>query len=470
MKWRGRHKVAKDFEEIQGIACHGETGKSETRAGTHEEHQASLTLEDDRHLTVDLMTQICSKNNLRQAYKQVKRNKGAAGVDGITTKDMHEYFKTHIEELRSTLLNGNYKPQDVLGVNIPKPGGGSRQLGIPTVVDRVVQQAIAQVLERLYEPRFSESSYGFRPKRGAHEALKQASGYVKAGFIWVVDLDLEKFFDRVNHDILMNKLSTRIGDKTLLRLIRRYLTTGIMIDGLSQRRQEGTPQGSPLSPLLSNIMLDELDKELERRGHCFCRYADDCNIYVKSSRAGHRVMESVTKFLEQRLKLKVNTTKSAVALVNERKFLGYRLQKDGHLSIAPESLLRLKDKLRKQTKRNRGRSFETVVEGINQTLRGWMNYFILSESRSTLGSIDGWLRRKLRCYRLKQRKKYWSIVTWLMNLGISERDARKIGSSGKGWWRLAKTPALHRALNQEWFRNQGLFSLVTHWESKRVNV
>jgi RNA-directed DNA polymerase len=325
-------------------------------------------------------------------------------------------------------------------------------------------------LEKVFEPTFSESSYGFRRGRGAHDALKRASAYVKEDKVWVVDLDLEKFFDRVNHDILMNKLSKRIGDKTLLRLIRRYLTAGIMMNGLSQTRQEGTPQGSPLSPLLSNIMLDELDKELERRGHSFCRYADDCNIYVRSQRAGYRVMESVTQFLEQQLKLKVNAAKSAVALVNERKFLGYRLQKDGHLSIAPESLQRLKDKIREQTKRNKGRSFELIVREINQTLRGWVNYFVLSESRSRLRSLDSWLRRKLRCYRLKQRKKYWSIVTWLKSLGVTERDARKIGSSGKGWWRLSKTPALHRALNQEWFRNQGLINMETYWELRRVNV
>lgn len=457
-------------DENQGTVCHGKIGESDTGSELREEHQASLTLEDDRHLTEDLMTEICSKSNLRRAYKQVKRNKGAAGVDGMTVDDMFDYFKMHIEGLRASLMDGSYRPQEVLGINIPKPGGGSRQLGIPTVVDRVIQQAITQILERVFEPTFSESSYGFRPKRGAHDALKRASAYVKEGQVWVVDLDLEKFFDRVNHDILMNKLSKRIGDKTLLRLIRRYLTTGIMMNGLSQTRQEGTPQGSPLSPLLSNIMLDELDKELERRGHSFCRYADDCNIYVRSQRSGHRVMESVAQFLEQHLKLKVNKAKSAVSLVNERKFLGYRLQKDGHLSIAPESLQRLKDKVRERTKRNRGRSFEQVIKEINQALRGWVNYFILSESRKRFISLDSWLRRKLRCYRLKQRKKYWSIVRWLVSLGITERDARKIGSSGKGWWRLSRTPALHRALNQEWFGNQGLLSMETYWESRRVNV
>lgn len=404
-------------------------------------------------------------SNLRRAYKQVNRNKGAAGVDGMTVDDMHDYFKTHIESIREALMSGEYRPQAVLGVKIPKPGGGERQLGIPTVVDRVIQQAIAQVLEGVYEPLFSESSYGFRPRRGAHDALTAASGYVSEGRVWVVDIDMEKFFDKVNHDILMSKLARRIDDKILLRLIRRYLETGMMQDGVSEKRQAGTPQGSPLSPLLSNIMLDELDKELEKRGHKFCRYADDCNIYVYSERAGHRVMASMTQFLEQRLRLKVNQNKSAVALVNQRKFLGYRLQKDGGLSVAPESLQRLKDKIREQAKRNRGHSLESVIKQLNQTLRGWLSYFRLSRSKSTLSSLDSWIRRKLRCYRLKQRKQGRSIVTWLMNLGIKERDARQIGSSGKGWWRLAKTPALHRALDKEWFNNQGLFNLETRWKA-----
>lgn len=442
-----------------GTVCHGRTGEGDTEAERYEERQASSTLSNDRHLTTNLMEKICSLSNLRRAYKQVKRNKGSAGVDGMTVDEMHEYFKTHIDELREALLSGSYQPQSVLGVNIPKPGGGERQLGIPTVIDRVIQQAISQVLEPIYEPEFSDLSYGFRPKRSAHDALKVASSYVEQGHVWVVDLDVEKYFDRVNHDILMSKLSKRIGDKSLLRLIRRYLKADMMQDGLSTKRQAGVPQGSPLSPLLSNIMLDELDKEMERRGHKYVRYADDCNIYVKSSRAGHRVMSSVIQFLEKRLKLRVNTTKSAVALSNQRKFLGYRLQTDGRLSVAPESLRRLKDKLRKQTKRNRGRSFEQVVKEVNQSLRGWLGYFRLSCFKSTMSDLDGWIRRKLRCYRLKQRKKGWSIVVWLMNLGVKERDARNIGSSGKGWWRLAKTPALHRALNKEWFSNQGLYSL-----------
>lgn len=454
----------------EGSVCHGGAGEGDTGTSPQEEHQTYTALKGNRHLTEDLMKEVCSLSNLRRAYRQVRANKGSAGTDGMTVEEMHDYFKAKIELLREQLLEGRYNPEAVRGVIIPKPNGGSRQLGIPTVVDRVIQQAIAQVLEKVYEPTFSESSYGFRPRKGAHGALKQASKYVSEGYIWVVDLDLEQFFDRVNHDLLMGRLAQVIADKTLLRLIRRYLETGIMQDGISERRQEGTPQGSPLSPLLSNIMLDELDKELERRGHRFCRYADDSNVYVKSAKAGYRVMASMTRFLEQRLKLKVNRAKSAVALVNTRKFLGYRLQCDGHLSIAPESLERLQEKLRQQTRRNRGRSFELVIKEVNQTLRGWIEYFKLSRARRPLQDLDCWLRRKLRCYRLKQRKKSGAIVSWLMNLGIKEREARQIGSSGKGWWRLAKTSALHRALNQEWFEKQGLLSLETSWERRRVTV
>lgn len=447
----------------KGGICHDCTGKSDTGTRQLEERQSSAALNKDRHLTTNLMEQICASSNMRQAYKQVKRNKGAAGVDGMTVQELGSHLKTQIGNIKNQLTQGVYRPQMVLGIKIPKPGGGERQLGIPTVVDRFVQQAITQVLEPIFDPTFSESSYGFRPKRGAHQALKAASAYVKDGSEWVVDLDLEKFFERVNHDILMSKIAKRIDDKRLLRLIRRYLEAGMMEDGVSTRRQAGTPAGSPLSPLLSNIMLDELDRELERRGHTFCRYADDCNIYVRSERAGKRVMESMTQFIEERLQLTVNAAKSAVAKVNQRKFLGYRLQNYGVLTVAPESLQRLKDKVRVLTKRNRGRSFELVIDELNQTLRGWLNYFRLASTRSVWMNLDSWIRRKLRCYRLKQRKGCKAIVTWLMNLGVREIDARKIGSSGKGWWRLSKTPALHRALNKEWFNNQGLFNLEERW-------
>lgn len=437
-----------------------QTGKSDTGAALIEVQQLSSALNGNRHLPINLMEQICSITNMQRAFRQVKGNKGTAGVDGMTVYELEAYLSKHNEDIRHQLLQGLYKPQPVLEVMIPKPDGGERQLGIPTVVDRYIQQAIAQILNPIFDPTFSESSYGYRPTRSAHQALQAASAYVQDGRVWVVDLDLEKFFNRVNHDILMSLLAKRLADKRLLKLIRRYLEKGTMQDGLSTQRQAGTPQGSPLSPLLSNIMLDELDKELENRGHKFCRYVDDCNVYVRSERAGRRVMESITEFLSKRLRLTVNLTKSTVALVDERKFLGYRLQKDGGLTVAPESVQRFKDKIRVLTKRNRGRSLDLVIKEVNQTLRGWINYFRLSKWKSLWVELDSWIRRKLRCYRLKQRKKSRSIMTFLMQQGVGRREAGQLGSSGKGWWRLALTPALHRALNNAWFDKQGLLSLA----------
>ncbi|MCA9334487.1 group II intron reverse transcriptase/maturase, partial [Candidatus Saccharibacteria bacterium] len=337
---------------------------------------------------------------------------------------------------------------------IPKPNGGVRTLGIPTTMDRVIQQATLQVLEPIFEPEFSEHSYGFRPKRSAHDGLRRAQQYVTAGYTWVVDMDLEKFFDRVNHDVLMSKLAKRIGDKRVLKLIRGYLTAGIMQDGVVIERMTGTPQGSPLSPLLSNIMLDELDKELEKRGHKFVRYADDCNIYVQSERAGQRVYGSLERYLKKKLRLQVNVEKSAVALVQERKFLGYRILNDGRLAVAPQSLVRAKDKIRTITKRNRGASFEQVIKRINTFLRGWLNYFKLASSAKLWQNLDGWIRRKLRCYRLKQRKGGSSLSKYLIQLGASEESARKLGSSGKGWWRLSRTQVVHKALSNKWLTEQ----------------
>ena len=311
------------------------------------------------------MEKIAGSANLNQAYKRVKANQGAPGVDGMTVTDLRPWIAANREALIASLLDGSYQPQPVRGVEIPKPGGGKRQLGIPTVVDRLVQQAILQVLEPLLDPSFSASSFGFRPGRGAHDALHQAREYVADGREIVVDLDLEKFFDRVNHDVMMSRLARRIGDKRLLRIIRRFLAAGMMQYGVSTERHEGTPQGGPLSPLLANLLLDDLDKELERRGHRFCRYADDCNIYVRSQAAGERVMASVTWFLERRLRLKVNRQKSAVAPVGERKFLGYRLDAEGDLGIAPKSLQRAKDRLRQITRRNRGVSLGRMIDEAN---------------------------------------------------------------------------------------------------------
>jgi len=343
-------------------------------------------------------------------------------------------------------------------------------LGIPTVLDRFVQQAILQIMEPIFDPTFSESSFGFRPKRSAHQALKSASEHVKSGLIVVVDVDLEKYFDRVNHDILMSRIARRIGDRRLLKILREFLKAGILIDGVCMRRKEGTPQGGPLSPLLSNILLDELDKELERRGHKFCRYADDCNIYVRTLQAGKRVMESIKQFLGKRLKLRINETKSAVALVEERKFLGYRIYCSGNLSIAPESLKRMRTKVRKLTKRNRGVKFERVIVELNEYLRGWLNYFQLSNSRTVLLNLDQWLRRRLRSYRLKQCKRKHATAKYLMQLGVSKRNAWEIAGLGKSWWSKSRNPAVHGAMTTKWFEELKLFSLKERFVSLKAQL
>lgn len=441
------------------LSPNGNDGEGVTRASLNERQQNLVAMNEPCALAINLMEQICNTANLNLAYKRVKSNKGAPGIDKITVSELGWYVRNHKEQLIQSLLDGSYKPQPVRKVMIPKPGGGERQLGIPTAIDRLVQQAILQILEPTFDRSFSESSYGFRPNRSAHDALKQAKEYVEDGRVWVVDMDLEKFFDRVNHDILMSRLALRIKDKRLLKIIRGFLTAGIMQDGLAVDRHEGTPQGGPLSPLLSNVLLDELDKELERRGHKFCRYADDQNIYVRSKRAGERVYQSVKQFLETKLKLKVNDKKSAVALVRERKFLGYRIQIDGKLTTAPESIKRAKDKIRQLCARNRGRSIRQVIGELNNFLRGWFNYYKLTEWKSLWRELDSWIRRKLRCLRLKHRKGCGSISKFLMKLGVAEIEARKIGSSGKGWWRLSLTPAVHRALNNAWFKDQGLINL-----------
>jgi RNA-directed DNA polymerase len=428
-----------------------------------EAHQILTVLKKDETLTKDLMEQICEPSNLNRAYKRVKANKGAAGVDGMSVDELLEWIAKHKESFIKSLLNGEYQPQAVLGVEIPKPGGkGVRQLGIPTVVDRLVQQAILQVLEPLLDPTYSQSSYGFRPGRSAHQALKQARTYVQEGYAIVVDIDLEKFFDRVNHDILMSRLARRIKDKRLLKILRRFIEAGMMRQGVCNRREEGMPQGGPLSPLLSNLLLDELDKELERRGHKFCRYADDCNIYVKSVRAGERVMASIKEFLGKRLKLKVNETKSGCALVNERQFLGYQLLAEGKLVIAKHSVDRLKEKIRRITRRNRGVSLETIIADLNRTLRGWINYFQLTQWPSQLERLDTWIRRKLRCYRLKQRKETWPIAKFLMSLGVPAQSAWPLAKSGKGWWRLSMSIPVHHAMTNAWFEEQGLINLMDH--------
>lgn len=415
------------------------------------------------------MEQICERANMNRAYRKVKANKGAAGVDGISIERLPTYIREHKEEFLVELLDGSYQPELVRGVQIPKPDGSKRQLGIPTVLDRVIQQAILQILEPIYEPKFSNSSYGFRPNRSAQMALRQAREYLRDGYKYVVDMDLEKFFDRVNHDILMERLSRNISDKRLLRIIRRYLEAGLLQNGIFEERKLGMPQGGNLSPLLSNIMLDELDKELERRGHKFCRYADDCNIYVKSQEAGERVLKSITEFLGIRLKLKVNETKSAVSHATKRKFLGYSFRVDSELKVANQSLVKFKNRIRELTSRNRGMKLEHVIKELNQYLNGWISYFRLSANISVFNGLDSWIRRRLRCYRLKQRKRTYSVYKFLVELGVSVQNAWKLAKSSKGWWRLSLNPNIHTAMSNVWFDRSGLVSLEKKVASYNFN-
>lgn len=444
------------FEGLEESARPDQGGEARSLSVRHEEPQASAASAPARALTVSLMEEVTNRDNLNRAYLRVRANKGAAGVDGMAVTELPAWIATHKEVFLASLLDGSYQPQAVRGVEIPKPGGGMRQLGIPTVVDRLVQQAILQVLEKILDPTFSASSFGFRPGRGAHEALAQASRYVAEGRTIVVDLDLEKFFDRVNHDILMARLARHIDDKRLLRIVRRFLEAGLLQNGVCVERHEGTPQGGPLSPLLANLLLDDLDRELERRGHQFCRYADDCNIYVQSLAAGERVLASVTKYLEEHLKLRVNRTKSAAASVEERKFLGHRLLADGTQTIAPKSLDRAQDRIRDITRRNRGVSFAQLVRELNSFLTGWVTYFRYAKAKGVLSHLGSWVRRKLRCVRLKQRKRAHSITVFLHGLGVPWDRCWTTAASGKGWWRMAHTPAAQEGLNNAWFQAQGL--------------
>lgn len=417
-----------------------------------------------RALAGNLMTIICSSANLKQAYMQVKRNKGVAGIDEMPVEKFSEWFRKYGETLIESLLQGIYQPQAVRQVEIPKPKGGVRKLGIPTVTDRIIQQAISQILTSIYERKFSDNSYGFRPKRSAYQALQKASSYVAEGREIVVDMDLKSFFDEVSHDRLMYRLSETIKDKTLLRLIRKYLRSGILVEGLIEQRQKGTPQGSPLSPLLSNIVLDELDKELEKRGHRFVRYADDFLIFVRSQKASERVKESIGKFIENKLKLKVNETKSKVCYINQTTFLGYTIERNGNLSIAKDSVLRLKAKVRRITKRNRGRSFEQIISELNPLLRGWLQYFRHSKNYWILKNLNSWIRRKLRCYRIKQTKKTIGLQRFLAKQGVAKWQSWILALSGKGYWRKSGSPQVHQAMNLKWFEEQKLYSLVSNYE------
>ena len=451
------------FEQVGSVIRPVDFGDAGSGSEMNEEPQAVTAVDRQRALTQNLMERVVLPSNLNTAYRRVKANKGSAGIDGMTVDELSPWLSNHKGQLIEQLVTGTYTPQQIRGVQIPKPTGGVRQLGIPTVVDRLVQQAILQVLEPILDSTFSPASHGFRPGYSAHTALKQAQGHVAAGHTIVVDMDLEKFFDRVNHDVLMSRLYRWIGDKRLLRIIRRFLEAGMLQNGVKVRRVEGTPQGGPLSPLLANLLLDDLDRELERRGHRFCRYADDCNIYVRSKQAGERVIQSITRFLEAKLRLRVNQAKSAVAHVQGRKFLGYRLLRGGRLGIAPASLKRVKDRIRQITRRNRGVSMEKVVRELNEYLTGWVTYFRHAQCRKRLRQLDQWLRRKLRCYRLKQRKRTKSIADFLMAQGVPEWRSWLLALSGKGWWRMAGSPQANEAMPIQWFQQIGLINLTNRY-------
>ena len=439
------------------------TPAGEAREAGREETESPPVVSDPESpaSTNRLMEAVCERENLKEALRRVKANKGSAGVDGMTVGGIADYLKQHWPAIREQLMNGTYEPKPVRRVEIPKPDGGVRKLGIPTVLDRLIQQAVMQVLQRRWDPTFSESSYGFRPGRSAQQAVAQAQQYIVEGHGWVVDLDLEKFFDRVNHDKLMGQIAKRVEDKRLLKLIRAFLNAGVMENGVVSPSVEGTPQGGPLSPLLSNLVLDELDRELERRGHRFVRYADDSNIYVRSERAGQRVMESVTRFITQKLKLKVNEAKSAVARPQERKFLGFSFTAGPEVKrvIAPKALDRFKERIREITIRAKGVSMEATMAELAPYMRGWKGYFGFCETPEVLIGLTRWVRLRLRTALWRQWKTPRRRRAALLELGVRDRLASNTAGSGRGPWYLARAKALSVGLSNAYFKSLGLPSL-----------
>ena len=420
----------------------------------------------------NLLEAILDRNNLNKAYLKVKRNGGSAGIDGMTVDEMLPYLKEHREELLGALRNGKYKPKAVRRVEIPKPDGGKRKLGVPTVIDRMIQQAIVQVLQPIYEPLFSENSYGFRPKRSAHQAISKALEYYNEGYTQVVDLDLAKYFDTVNHDILIDMLKEQIKDERVISLIRKYLKSGVMINGLVSPTTEGTPQGGNLSPLLSNIYLTAFDKLLESRGHKFVRYADDCNIYVKSRRAAERVMANCVKFLEGKLKLKVNQQKSQVGSPLKLKFLGFSLYKTGKKAgIRPhgKSIKRFKDKTRELTSRKQARSVENILKRIKRYTTGWLGYYSIADMESKIRSLNEWLRRRIRQIYWKQWKKVSARFSNLKKLGINKQKAWEWANSRKGYWRIADSYILHRSLTNEYLASVGYDDILNRYKVLHSN-
>lgn len=445
------------------------SGSSEGEAQGDKESGVELFMASEinksQESTSQIMEEVCQPKNLLEALRRVKQNRGSPGVDGMTVKELPGYLQKNWTKIREQLLGATYKPQLVRRVEIPKSDGGKRQLGIPTVIDRLIQQSLLQVLQRRWDHEFSQHSHGFRPGRNAHGAIKEAKKYVEEGYQYVVDIDLEKFFDRVNHDKLMSYVGARIRDKRVMKLIGMYLRAGaVMGEGVTVAREEGTPQGGPLSPLLSNLYLDELDKELERRGHRFVRYADDCNIYVKSERAGQRVKENVRRWIEKKLKLKVNENKSAVDQVTKRKFLGFSfmiIKGEVKVLIARNSLRRFKGEIRRLTYRTRGLGISRIINVLNRYLRGWLGYYGICQIPGLFKQLDGWIRRRLRAIIWKQWKSCQRRRKGLINRGINKQKAAKAAGSSKGAWRMSHTQAMDVAFPLIYFREIGLQSLVT---------
>ena len=455
--------VAESPDEMQELATEG----SEQYSREDVDKATNITVDEGNiHEELeDLLSAVLERPNMLMAYNRVMHNKGAAGVDGMKVGELNAYLKSHWPEIKEALLNGRYQPQPVRQVEIPKSGGGKRQLGIPTVLDRLIQQALHQKLSPIFELMFSDHSYGFRPRRSAGQAVRQSRDYVESGYRWVVDLDLEKFFDRVNHDILMSRVARQVRDRRVLKLVRAYLESGIQEGGLKTARKTGTPQGGPLSPLLSNILLTDLDRELERRGHKFCRYADDCNVYVKSEEAGLRVLASITIYLEKRLKLRVNREKSGVGRPWARKFLGYSVcqrKYNVRLKVAPEAILSFKGDLKAVFRRGRGRSIRRVTDELNPKIRGWMNYFRHIGVKGLLHELDGWIRRHLRKILWRQWKRMWTRTKRLMQLGIAHERAIQSAQNGRGAWWNAGASHMNQALPKKRFDRLGLVSLVDY--------
>lgn len=458
-------------EQVRQNAPHRGTAgqRREVKLPLADQRAEQSPAQDEGKSSAELWGQIWANQNAVRALERVEWNGGAPGVDGMTVAELRPYLREHWLEIRAALDQQTYKPQPVRRVEIPKPDGGVRLLGIPSVLDRFLQQAIAQVLTLLFEPIFSPHSYGFRPGRRGHDAVKQAQEYVQAGYEWVVDIDLEKFFDRVNHDMLMARVARVVKDKRVLKLIRAYLNSGVLVEGVVIETDEGTPQGGPLSPLLSNILLDDLDQELEKRGHKFVRYADDCNIYVKTQRAGERVMASVKAFLEKKLKLKVNPKKSKVDRASRVKFLGFSFFKrkgEVLIRVANRSRERLYEKLRRLTKRTRSGKLEDVIQEINRYTMGWIGYYRLANTPSVYEALDSWIRRRLRQMIWKRWKRGTTRYQMLVKLGIPRWYAQE-GAGGKSPWRMANSPVIKAALSNDYLRNSGLKSIKTRYQELR---